>query len=122
MLGQSITRNSLLLAAFAIAAALTLAGSYLGTKDRIAAEIRKAEEKAKKAEEKEAKAAEGGGAEAAPPAAAAASKPGGDESAKPPPIPEDADHYQVLGVETNATAAQIKKAWGVSLDWSGGRV
>lgn len=46
MLGQSITRNSLLLAAFAIAAALTLAGSYLGTKDRIAAEIHKAEEKA----------------------------------------------------------------------------
>ncbi|QFU77753.1 electron transport complex subunit RsxG [Halioglobus maricola] len=46
MLSQSITKNSLLLAVFAIAAALTLAGSYLGTKDRIAAEIRKAEEKA----------------------------------------------------------------------------
>ena len=46
MLGQSITRNSVLLALFAVVAALTLAGSYLGTKDRIAQEIRKAEEKA----------------------------------------------------------------------------
>lgn len=46
MLGQSITRNSALLALFAVATALLLAGSYLLTKDRIAAEIRKAEEKA----------------------------------------------------------------------------
>lgn len=46
MLGQSITRNAVLLALFAVATALLLAGSYLGTKDRIAAEIRKAEEKA----------------------------------------------------------------------------
>ena len=46
MLGQSITRNSLLLALFAVATGLLLAGSYLLTKDRIAAEIRKAEEKA----------------------------------------------------------------------------
>jgi H+/Na+-translocating ferredoxin:NAD+ oxidoreductase subunit G len=46
MLGQSITRNSILLALFAVATALLLASSYLLTKDRIAAEIRKAEEKA----------------------------------------------------------------------------
>ena len=46
MLGQSITRNSVLLGLFAVATALLLAGSYLMTKDRIAAEIRKAEEKA----------------------------------------------------------------------------
>lgn len=46
MLGQSITRNSLLLALFAVATGLLLAGSYLMTKDRIAAEVRKAEEKA----------------------------------------------------------------------------
>jgi electron transport complex protein RnfG len=46
MLGQSITRNSLLLALFALATALLLAGSYLLTKDRIAESIRKAEEKA----------------------------------------------------------------------------
>ena len=46
MLGQSITRNSMLLALFAVATGLLLAGSYLLTKDRIAAEIRKAEEKA----------------------------------------------------------------------------
>lgn len=46
MLRQSITRNSLLLALFAVVTALLLAGSYLLTKDRIANEIRKAEEKA----------------------------------------------------------------------------
>ena len=46
MLGQSISRNSILLALFAVATALLLAGSYLLTKDRIAEEIRKAEEKA----------------------------------------------------------------------------
>ncbi|RLQ21691.1 electron transport complex subunit RsxG [Seongchinamella sediminis] len=46
MLGKSITRNSLLLALFAVATGLLLAGSYLLTKERIASEIRKAEEKA----------------------------------------------------------------------------
>ena len=46
MIGQSITRNSLLLALFAVVTGLLLAGSYLMTKDRIAEEIRKAEEKA----------------------------------------------------------------------------
>lgn len=46
MLGQSITRNAVLLALFAMSTALLLAGSYLLTKDRIAEEIRKAEEKA----------------------------------------------------------------------------
>lgn len=46
MLGQSITRNAVLLALFALATALLLAGSYLLTKDRIAESIRKAEEKA----------------------------------------------------------------------------
>ena len=46
MLGKSMTRNSLLLALFAVATGLLLAGSYLMTKERIAAEIRKAEEKA----------------------------------------------------------------------------
>lgn len=46
MIGQSITRNALLLALFALATALLLAGSYLLTKDRIAESIRKAEEKA----------------------------------------------------------------------------
>lgn len=46
MLGQSITRNAFLLGLFAVATALLLAGSYLLTKDRIAAEVRKAEEKA----------------------------------------------------------------------------
>ena len=46
MLGKSISRNSLLLALFAVATGLLLAGSYLLTKDRITAEIRKAEEKA----------------------------------------------------------------------------
>lgn len=46
MLGQSITRNAVLLGLFAVATAMLLAGSYLLTKDRIAAEIRRAEEKA----------------------------------------------------------------------------
>lgn len=46
MLGQSITRNAALLGLFAVATALLLAGSYLLTRDRIAEEIRKAEEKA----------------------------------------------------------------------------
>ena len=46
MLRQSITRNSVLLGLFAVTTALLLAGSYLLTKDRIEAEIRKAEEKA----------------------------------------------------------------------------
>jgi H+/Na+-translocating ferredoxin:NAD+ oxidoreductase subunit G len=46
MIGQSITRNSVLLGLFAIATGTLLAGSYLLTKDRIANEIRKAEEKA----------------------------------------------------------------------------
>ncbi|KAA1192865.1 electron transport complex subunit RsxG [Pseudohalioglobus sediminis] len=46
MLGQTITRNALLLALFALATALLLAGTYLVTKERIATEIRKAEEKA----------------------------------------------------------------------------
>ncbi len=46
MLGQSISRNAVLLAMFAMATALLLAGSFLLTQDRIAAEIRKAEEKA----------------------------------------------------------------------------
>jgi electron transport complex protein RnfG len=46
MLRQSITRNSALLAIFAICTALLLTGTYLLTRDRIAGEIRKAEEKA----------------------------------------------------------------------------
>ncbi|MEP5569947.1 MAG: electron transport complex subunit RsxG [Halioglobus sp.] len=46
MIGQSITRNSILLGMFAIATGTLLAGSYLLTKDRIAEEARKAEEKA----------------------------------------------------------------------------
>lgn len=46
MLRHSITRNSVLLALFAVVTALLLAGSYLLTKDRIANEVRKAEEKA----------------------------------------------------------------------------
>ena len=46
MIGQSITRNSILLGLFAIVTGTLLAGSYLLTKDRIAEEIRKAEEKA----------------------------------------------------------------------------
>ena len=46
MLGQSITRTSVLLALFAVATALLLAGSFLMTKERIAEQVRKAEEKA----------------------------------------------------------------------------
>jgi electron transport complex protein RnfG len=46
MLGQSITRNSLLLAAFAVVTTVLIAGTHLLTKDRIALEQRKAEEKA----------------------------------------------------------------------------
>ncbi len=46
MLGRSITRNSVLLALFAVATALLLAGSFLMTKERIAYQVRKAEEKA----------------------------------------------------------------------------
>ena len=46
MLGQSISRNSLLLGAFALFTTLLIAGTYLQTKDRIAIEQRKAEEKA----------------------------------------------------------------------------
>jgi electron transport complex protein RnfG len=46
MLRQSITRNSVLLAIFAVCTALLLAGSHLLTRDRIAAQIRQAEEKA----------------------------------------------------------------------------
>jgi electron transport complex protein RnfG len=43
---RSITRNSTLLALFAVATALLLTGTYLLTRDRIAEEIRRAEEKA----------------------------------------------------------------------------
>lgn len=46
MLRQSITRNSVLLAAFAVCTALLLTGTYLLTDERIAAQIRQAEEKA----------------------------------------------------------------------------
>ena len=46
MLGQSITRNSALLALFAVVTTLLIAGTYLQTRDRIALEERKAEEKA----------------------------------------------------------------------------
>ena len=46
MLGQSITRNSVLLALFAVVTTLLIAGTYLQTRDRIAVEERKAEEKA----------------------------------------------------------------------------
>ncbi|MEJ2531290.1 MAG: electron transport complex subunit RsxG [Halioglobus sp.] len=46
MLRQSITRNSVLLAAFAVCTALLLTGTYLLTDDRIAWQIRQAEEKA----------------------------------------------------------------------------
>ena len=46
MLGQSITRNSVLLGLFAVFTALLLSGTFLLTKDRIAAEKRKAEERA----------------------------------------------------------------------------
>ncbi len=46
MLGRSITRNSVLLALFAVVTTLLIAGTYLQTRDRIALEERKAEERA----------------------------------------------------------------------------
>ena len=46
MLGQSITRNSVLLGLFAICTTLLITGTFLSTKDTIATEKRKAEEKA----------------------------------------------------------------------------
>ena len=46
MLGQSITRNSVLLAVFAVCTTLLIAGTYLSTRDQIAVEKRRAEEKA----------------------------------------------------------------------------
>lgn len=46
MMGQSISRNSLLLAVFAVVTTLLISGTYLLTKDKIALEQRKAEEKA----------------------------------------------------------------------------
>ena len=46
MLGQSITRNSLLLALFAVCTTALIAGTYLLTKDDIAEQKRLAEEKA----------------------------------------------------------------------------
>ena len=46
LLGQSITRNSVLLGVFALGTTLLISGTYLLTKDRIAEEQRKAEEKA----------------------------------------------------------------------------
>lgn len=46
MLGQSITRNSVLLALFAVCTTLLITGTFLSTKDSIAAEKRRAEEKA----------------------------------------------------------------------------
>jgi electron transport complex protein RnfG len=46
MLRQSMTRNSVLLAIFAVCTTLLITGTYLLTKDRIALEKRKAEEKA----------------------------------------------------------------------------
>ena len=46
MLGQAITRNSVLLAVFAVCTTLLIAGAYLSTRDRIALEKRRAEEKA----------------------------------------------------------------------------
>jgi len=45
-LAQSITRNSILLGIFAVCTTVLIAGTYLLTKDRIAEEQRKAEEKA----------------------------------------------------------------------------
>lgn len=45
-LGQSITRNSFLLAVFAVLTTLLIASTYLSTRDRIALEKRHAEEKA----------------------------------------------------------------------------
>jgi H+/Na+-translocating ferredoxin:NAD+ oxidoreductase subunit G len=46
MLRESITRNSLLLAIFAVCTTVLITGTYLLTKDRIALEQRRAEEKA----------------------------------------------------------------------------
>lgn len=46
MLGQSITRNSMLLAVFAVCTTILISGTYLLTKDRIAQEKRQAEERA----------------------------------------------------------------------------
>jgi electron transport complex protein RnfG len=46
MLGQSITRNSILLALFAVCTTMLIAGTQLLTKDDIALQIRQAEEKA----------------------------------------------------------------------------
>ncbi len=46
MLGQSITRNSVLLALFAVCTTLLIAGTYLSTREQIAIEKRRAEEKA----------------------------------------------------------------------------
>jgi electron transport complex protein RnfG len=46
LLGQSITRNSLLLGVFAIVTTLVIAGTYLSTRERIAQQIRQAEQKA----------------------------------------------------------------------------
>lgn len=46
MLRESITRNSLLLAIFAVCTTLLIAGTYLLTRDRIVEEQRRAEEKA----------------------------------------------------------------------------
>lgn len=46
VLGQSITRNSALLGLFALCTTLLISGTYLLTKDRIALEQRKAEERA----------------------------------------------------------------------------
>ena len=46
MLRQSMTRNSVLLAIFAVCTTLLITGTYLLTEDRIALEKRKAEEKA----------------------------------------------------------------------------
>ncbi len=46
MLASSISRNSILLAVFAVATTLLISGTWLGTRDRIALEERKAEERA----------------------------------------------------------------------------
>ncbi len=46
MLGKSISLNSVLLALFAVATTLLIAGTFLGTEDRIAEQKRLAEEKA----------------------------------------------------------------------------
>jgi len=46
MIGRSITRNSLLLALFAVCTTALIAGTHLATKKDIALQIRKAEEKA----------------------------------------------------------------------------